>query len=73
MARIRIGGSERNVIEGQFYVELTHVRVNKLSVYKIDNILDKRYSNGILEYLVQWKGYRRDFDSWVPAASVKSI
>jgi len=29
--------------------------------------------NGILEYLVHWKGYRKDFDPWVPAASVKNI
>ena len=29
--------------------------------------------NGILEYLVHWKGYGRDFESYVPAASVKNI
>jgi hypothetical protein len=28
---------------------------------------------GILENLVHWKEYRKDFDSWVPAASVKNI
>ena len=28
---------------------------------------------GILDYLVRWKGYRKDLDTWVPAASVKSI
>ena len=53
--------------------ELTPVGVTKRSVYKIDKILEKRYRKGILEYLFHWKGYRRDFDSWVPAASVKNI
>ena len=62
------------LIEGQFYgEELTPVRVTRRSVYKLDKILGKRYRNGILEYLVHWKGYRKDFDSWVPAASVKNI
>jgi hypothetical protein len=60
--------------ERRFYVEeLTPVRVTKRSVYKKDKILDKRYRNGILEYLVHWKVYRRYFDSWVHAGSVKSI
>jgi len=62
------------LIEGQFYgEELAPVRVTKCSVYKIDKILVERYRNGILKYLVHWKGYRRNFDSWIPAASVKNI
>ena len=62
------------LIQGQFYgEELTPVRVTKPSVHKIDKIVDKRYRNGILEYLVHWKWYRKNFDSWVPAASVKNI
>jgi len=62
------------LIEGQFYgEELSPVRITKLSVYKINKILDKRYRNGILEYIVHWKGYRSDFDSWIPLASLKNI
>ena len=61
------------LIEGQFYgQEITPVHITNRSVYKIDNIVDKRYRNGILEYLVHCKRYRRDFDSWVLAASVKN-
>ena len=57
-------------IEGQFYgEELTSVRITKRTVYKVDKILGKRDRNGILEYRVRCKGYRKDFDSWVPAAS----
>ena len=62
------------LIEGQFYgEEHTPVHVTKRSVYKIDIILDKRHRYGILEYLLHWKGYRRCFDSWVLATSVKNI
>ena len=67
-------GLNGTLIEGQFYGEkLTPVGVTKSSVYKIYKIVHKRYRNSILEYLVHWKGYRRYFDSWVPAANVKNI
>ena len=61
-------------IGGNFYrEELTTVGITKISAYKIDKILDKRCRNCILEYLVHWKGYRKDFDSYVSAANVKNI
>ena len=52
-------------IGGQFYAEET--------TYKIDKILEKRVRRGIREYLVRCKGYGKDFDSWIPASSVKDI
>ena len=59
-------------IEGQFYQEeLTRVRVRRRTVYNIDKILNMRVRCGILEYLVRLRGYSKDFDSWVPASSVK--
>jgi len=59
-------------IEGQVYQEeLTRVRVTRRTLYKIDKILNKRVRRRILEYLVRWRGYSKDFDSWVPASSVK--
>jgi hypothetical protein len=61
-------------IDGQFYrEELTPVRVSDATVYQIDKILRKRVRRGISEYLVRWRGYGRDFDSWVPASSVQTI
>jgi len=58
-------------IEGQFYTEeLVPVRITKQTTYKIDKILDKRVRRGIPEYLVRWKEYSADFDSWfLPAIS----
>jgi len=61
-------------IDGQFHrEELTTVRITNRTYYKIDKILDKRIRRFIREYLVRWRGYNQDFDSWVPAAGVKNI
>jgi len=58
-------------IEVQFYSELlVPVRVTKQTTYKIDKILDRRVSRGILEYLVRWRGYGAVFHSWVPANDI---
>ena len=61
-------------IDGQFYSdELTPVRNTSRMNYKINKILDKRVRRGIPEVLLSWQGYGWDFDSWIPAASVKNI
>ena len=61
-------------IEGQFYnEELTPVIITKKTEYKIDKILQQRIKNGSREYLVRWKGYGPEFDSWVSATSIKKI
>jgi len=64
----------RKPIDGQFYQEeLNPVRVTKSTVYKIDKIFYERVGRGIREYLVPWRGYSRDFDSWIRASSVKDF
>jgi len=61
-------------IDGQFYQEeLTLVRSTSWTTYKINKILEKRFRRGIREYLVCWRGYSRDFDSWVPTSSLKNM
>jgi hypothetical protein len=58
----------KRVIDGQFYhEELTPVRLTIRRAFKIYKILGKRVRPGILYYLVRWKEYSSDFDSWVTA------
>jgi len=60
--------------ERQFYAKkLTPVRISKDTTYKIDKILVKRFRRCFREDLVRWKGYSKDFNSWIPAYSMKDI
>ena len=34
--------------------------------YKVEQILDTRKSKGKIEYLIHWKGYRYNEDTWEP-------
>ena len=64
----------QKVIDGQFFnEELTPVRITKRTTFQIDKILAIKVTRGIREYLVRWKGYGPDFDSWTKVASVKNI
>jgi transposase InsO family protein len=61
-----------SVIDGHFYnYELTPVKITSSTIYDIDKILGSRLRAGIRQYLVRWKGYGPDFDSWINAFSVK--
>ena len=61
-------------IEGQFYnEELTPVLITKQTKFKIDKILKQRTQKGRREYLVRWKGYGPQFDSWILASSIKKL
>jgi len=61
-------------IECQLYQEKPNrVRVTRRTDYKIKKILNKRVRRGILEYLVCWRGYSKDFDSWIPESSVRDV
>jgi hypothetical protein len=63
-----------NRIDVQFYTEeLTPIRITERTTYKIDKILRKRVRRGIPEYLVRWRGYGPEFDSWVTTSEIKSI
>ena len=62
------------VINGQFYEEeLTPVRITKQTHFQIDKILTTRTRRGIKLHLVRWKGYNKDFDSWIPASNIQKI
>ena len=61
-------------IDGQFYAEeLSPVTVTNATTYAIDKILRRRGRGDSLEYLVRWRGYGPEFDSWIKAASVQHV
>jgi hypothetical protein len=61
-------------IKGTFYrEELVRVRLTDNTEFHIDEILKRRGKGEKLEYFVKWRGYDDNFNSWVPASSVKRL
>jgi len=59
------------VLDGYFYEpELQLVRVTKDRLYKIDKIVGTKGKGRSKLYLVKWKGYPSQFNSWVPASEL---
>ena len=58
------------VLRGTFYYSELQ-RVGEKEVYRIANILKTRTVKGQKQYLIQWSGYPRSFDSWVSADDVQ--
>ena len=59
---------ESEPVIGTFYRQ--NLLKTTQSVYFIDKILAKRVKNGIKEVKVQWSGYGKSFDEWIPEEHV---
>jgi hypothetical protein len=41
--------------------------------YIVEKIIDKRFKNGRVEYLVKWQGYNIKDSTWEPMENLKSV
>lgn len=46
------------------------ININDSDEFEVSEVLDSRIKNGKLEYLVDWKGYTPDEQSWEPAENL---
>ncbi|KAL9961205.1 hypothetical protein ACROYT_G030106 [Oculina patagonica] len=62
------------ILDGTFYEPELQKVIKNDDVYRVEKILRKRKRNGLVEYLVRWKGYKDPkFDSWVPESDISNL
>ena len=62
------------ILEGTFYESELQKVIKNDEVYRVEKVLRKRKRNGIVEYLVKWKGYEDPkFNSWVPESDITKL
>ena len=54
----------RDQVEGQKKKEVKPVEVEGVKEWKVEKILNKRKIREMIKYLVQWKGFIAEHDSW---------
>ena len=57
------------VIKGSFYEP--ELQMSKQQVYRVEKVIRKRTQNGIKQALVKWKGYNKEFNSWIPVTDLE--
>ncbi len=59
-------------IPGQQVLPPPPVRIRGEEEYEVEAVLDSRMRRGQLEYLVQWKGYTAEHNSWEPEGNLEN-
>lgn len=50
-----------------------HLRSNSEGLFLVDKVLDKRTVKGSVQYLIQWKGYGKKYNTWEHNSMVKRL
>ena len=49
------------------------VEVNRVEKWEVEKILNKRKVKGVVKYLVQWKGFTVEHDSWEKKEDLENV
>ena len=60
-------------IEGQKKISVSSIKVASEKEYEVEKILDRRERRGKLKYLVRWKSYTREEDTWKGLQNLKNV
>ena len=59
-----------SIISGQLQPPPAPIIVEEEEEFEVNDIIDKRKRGSKIEYLVSWKGYGPEEDSWEPAENL---
>jgi len=63
----------REQVKGQKKEEEKPVKVDGVEEWEVEKILNKRKIRGIEKYLVRWKGFTAEHDSWVKKEELGNV
>jgi len=63
----------REQVKGQKKEEEKPVEVKEVKEWKMEKILNKRKIRGVDKYLVQWKGFTAESDTWEKEKDLKNV
>nr|AAS66950.1 polyprotein [Melampsora lini] len=63
---------ESSKIQGQDKKALPPIIINEEEEFEVNEVLDKRRKGKSIEYLINWKGYGPEYDTWEPESGLQN-
>jgi hypothetical protein len=66
--KLRLNGRKRSIVAPA--VEVKYAVTTDENVFEVEAVIGRRFIRGGVEFLIRWKGFSEEHNTWEPAANL---